>query len=344
MEKTLTKRRASVLILVLIVISSMTIIAVGLAYRTRIEIKLAHASAQRTKAHYLALGGLQRCIAILSDSELTPERTAVICRTGILNGKTKLFEQLKVKPDEQTELLYWIKDEASFWDLNNSDSASWEDSGLVSRKQRAGILDWADADSDTNPDGAETDFYENLEPSYICKNEPFVSMKELLFVKGVTYDNYLGSILNNELRQNLVGVEDEQRLFEGDSVEEIGFVNLFTVFGNATLNINTVSGLILSALPGLDEQVADTVLAYRYGPDSQDNTDDEIYFENIESISQIEGLTQLQIELLQQYCGFNCDTFRVFSFSNVRDYKCFLMATVKVSENEPQILCVERLL
>ena len=44
----------------------MTILSVGLAYRTRVEVKLSGADAQRTKAYYLALGGIERARALLS--------------------------------------------------------------------------------------------------------------------------------------------------------------------------------------------------------------------------------------------------------------------------------------
>jgi len=70
--KSRRRRDGSVLILVLIVLSSMTILSVGLAYMTRIEMRLTYANAQRMQAYYLALGGIERIKALLSQEELSP--------------------------------------------------------------------------------------------------------------------------------------------------------------------------------------------------------------------------------------------------------------------------------
>lgn len=47
------------------------------------------------------------------------------------------------------------------------------------------VLDWIDPDFEaTVPDGAEDDYYSSLEPGYRAANQPFVSVSELLLVKG----------------------------------------------------------------------------------------------------------------------------------------------------------------
>ena len=333
-------RQGSVLVFVLIVISCMTIIAFGMAYQTRIEMRLSKSSSQQTKIWYLALAGLQSCKAILAQSELSPEQTAKVCRFYSANDNGKLFEQLKLRSDEGIQLICWIRDENGFLDLNKSDSASWENLSGFTRDKRACILDWKDPDSDTNPDGAETDFYERLEPSYSCKNASLISLKELLFVKNITRDDYLGSIL----KDNLTNSDDTKILFDEDLTQPSPFIDLFTVYGRDKVNINTVSAEILSALPDLDQQTADVVLAFRAGPDGQEHTDDDVIIENTEDISQIEDLTELQIELLGQYCCFNSSLFRVFCYAKVNTQSCFLMATIKAAGNKPRIISVERLL
>ena len=73
-------RNSSVLILVLIVLSSMTILLVGLAYWTLIETKLAYAIAQRTQAYYPSLGDIEKVKALISREELSPLAFAQICQ------------------------------------------------------------------------------------------------------------------------------------------------------------------------------------------------------------------------------------------------------------------------
>ncbi|MHC5061200.1 MAG: type II secretion system minor pseudopilin [Planctomycetota bacterium] len=339
-EKYHNCRKGSVLVLVLIVISAMTIVAFGLAYQTRIEMRLSKSSSQEAILRNLALSGLEAAKAILSEKELTANQTARACRFYSTKDNRKLFEQLKLPLEEDAGIVFWIKDESSFLDLNKSNSAVWENLPAFSRDKRACILDWIDADSDTNPDGAETDYYERLETPYVCKNASLICLKELLLIKNVTRDDYLGNILKNEILNS----DDIELLLDKDSTQQLPFIDTFTTFGQETVNINTVSCAILSIFPGLDQQAADVVLSYRSGSDGILNSDDDRFFEKAEDILQIEGLSELQKELLNQYCCFNSDTFRVFSYAKVNQQVCLLMATVRAAENKPEVICVERLL
>jgi type II secretory pathway component PulK len=339
-EKYVSCCSGSVLVLVLIVVSAMTIVAFGLAYQTRIEMRLSKADSQQAVLHNLALCGLEAAKAILCEKELTSEQTARVCRFYPAKDTLKLFEQLKLSLDEDISVVFLIKDESSLLNLNKSNSAIWENIPSFGREKRACILDWADGDSDTNPDGADTDYYERLEKPLVCKNEPFICLKELLFVKNITRGDYLGNIINQEI----MNPDDMEVLFDSDSARQMPLINTFTTFGQETVNINTVSGQVLSILPGLDQQAADTVLAYCSGPDGTPDTDDDRFFEKAEDIAHIEGLTELQKELLGQYCCFNSDTFRVFSLAKNNRQAYLLMATIRSTENNPQIISVERLL
>lgn len=339
-EKHYSFHKGSVLVLVLIVISAMTIVAFGLAYQTRIEIRLSKSSSQQAILRNLTLSGIEAAKAILSEKELSAEQTASVCRFYSTADNRKLFEQLKLPLDENIQLVFWIRDESSLLDLNKSNPAIWENLPDFTRDKSACILDWIDADSDTNPDGAEIDYYERLDPDYICKDAPIVCLKELLFVKNITRDDYLGNLLQEEI----INPDDIEFLLYEDSGQQLPLINTFTTFGQQTVNINTVSGSILSILPGLDWQAADIVLTHRSGPDGAENTDDDRFFETAEDILEIEGLTELQKELLTQYCSFNSDTFRVFSLAEKNRQICLLMATVTAAEDKSQVICVERLL
>jgi hypothetical protein len=333
-------RSGSVLVLVIIVVSAMTIVAFGLAYQTRIEMRLSKADSQQAVLKNLALSGLEAAKAILSEKELTTEQTARVCRFYSAKDTSKLFDQLKLPLAEDVQVVFRIIDESSLLDLNKSNSAVWENIPSFRREKRACILDWADSDSDTNHDGAETAYYERLEKPLVCKNAPFVCLKELLFVKNISRSDYLGNIIN----QKILNPDDLELLLGDDPTRQMPLINTFTTFGQETVNINTVSRLILSILPGLDQQAADTILTYRNGPDGTPNTDDDRFFEKTEGISHIEGLSDLQKELLGQYCCYNSDTFRVFSLAKNNRQMYLLMATIKLSENQSQIICAERLL
>ena len=331
-EKFHSCHNANVLVLVLIVISAMTIIAFGLAYQTRMEIRLSKSSSQQVSLQHIAMSGIEAGKAVLSGKELTCEQTARICRFYSTKDNLKLFEQLKSPLNEDIQIAFWIRDESSFLDLNKSNPAIWENLPALGRDKIACILDWIDKDSDTNPDGAESDYYKGLEPSYSCKNDSLICLKELLFVNNITRDDYLGGIIHDEM-------SDPE-----DIEQQLSLINTFTTFSQETVNINTVPGMILLIFPGLDQEAVDILLAFRTGPDGLENTDDDQYFQNAEDILQLEGLTDLHKELLGQYCCFNSDIFRVFSYARLNQQSCFLMATVRAVENKPEIICIERLL
>lgn len=341
-------RTGSVLVLVLIVVSSLTAVAVGLAYRTRIEMRLAWSNARRTGDYYLALGGVERMKALIGREECTPEVVARICQ---FNGTAKdetLFEQLGGYDEAGGwSLSYCLRDELGYLNVNKSDPASWEKLDILSRQCRAGILDWMDADDQTGPDGAETDYYQRLEPSYVSKNRPCIALRELLFLRGMTYGAYIGEDLNRNfvLESNERDGLSSPPPDNGDSVLEMGLVDVFTVHGYGMININTSPGTVLAALPGLDAEAADMILSHRAGPDRQAGTEDDVALSSAEEIAEVEGLTELQTELLRQYCCFDSEYFRIFSCAGREDSSaCCLMATVRLTGKDLQVVCLERLL
>lgn len=338
----------SVLILVLIVLSSMLILSAGLAYRTRIEMRLAQANARRTQAYYLALGGIERIKALLSQQELSPSWIAQICRFNGTAAEEGLFGQLNgAELPEGTLLTYNLRDEQGYLNLNSSDPASWTNLGCISRECQAIIIDWIDSDENVTPGGAETDYYSRLEPAFLSKNSPCVALKELLFLKGVTRRLYIGEDLN---RNSLMDENERDGQFSipfdnEDSILDFGLVDIFTVYGDGKININTTSKQILSALQGLNEEVAGFVINHRVGADGQFGTEDDVVITSSGDLSKIEGLTDLQKELLKQYCCFGSEYFRIISSAGFNgDFQCCLMATVQFSDNQICILCLERLL
>lgn len=342
-------RGGSVLVLVLIIVSSLTVISVGLAYRTRIEIRLAQSDARRTQAYYLALGGVERIKALIGQQEeLSPAVLARICQFGATAKEERLFEQVQGLNDTESEFLtYSLRDERGYLNINKSDPAGWENLPIISREFRAAVLDWIDADDDTNPDGAETDFYQRLEPAYVAKNKPCVTLKELLLPRGITYAMYTGEDFNRNFflddneRDGLFSLPPDNE----DNILQPGLVDIFTVYGDARVNINTAPREVLAALPGLDTDVADIILSHRAGPDRSAGTEDDVGIASAEEIAKVESLTELQIELLQQYCCFDSEYFRIFSGAGLKDsFECCLLAILVYTDGKPLVLSVERLL
>ena len=341
--RNIQSRKGSILILVLVVTAILTSMAFSLAYRCRIELKLAGSSSQQMKLYYLAYGGIQRCLALLSQEELDPKLTLKVAHFLSSEKQEQLFGSLDQNIEDTTSLVYWIVDENSYLSLNNSDPSCWENTKLLDRAQIASILDWSDTDNDTNPEGAESDYYERIEPPTTCKNAPILSLKELLHIKGISselYSNSFASIFSGYSTDS--DIADFQEAMRLD--EHMNLHRFFSVYGDGKININTVPHHILSILPGLDVSTADTLLAHRSGPDRLMGTEDDSCIKNVSDIGLIDALSELEVELLQQYCNFNSDIFRIYSYAKKNKHDFLLMATVRVIENKPTIITIERLL
>ncbi|MBN1186541.1 MAG: general secretion pathway protein GspK [Bacteroidales bacterium] len=340
--------RGSILIAVLIVLSSLIIISLGLTYRTRVEMKLAFTYAQRTKAYCLALGGIERTKALLISDELTPLIITQICQFHNSADEENLFGEIPEYSDDNKKLLsYNLRDEYGYLNLNTSDPKSWENLNLFDNGIYASILDWIDENSDISPDGAETDYYKLLENPYIAKNAPFVTLGELLFIKGVTRRIYNGEDLNRDGFLNADESDGFLKLpFDNeDSMLDYGLTDVFTVYGDGKININTASKMVISALPGLDENVAVLIERNRIGRDGIAGTADDVCITSPEEIALLEELSEIQISLLQEYCCYESQCFRVFSTAGISDTnKCTLMATIEIKDSELKILNMERLL
>jgi type II secretory pathway component PulK len=339
-------RAGSILVLVLIVLSSLVALSAGLAYRTRIEMRLTYAAARRVQAHHLALGGIERVRAHLKEAELSPERAAAVCCFRETANQEQLFEQTSTHASDSLHLRYAICDEQGYLDVNKSDPAVWVRIPGISPECVAAIVDWTDPDDNTGLGGAETAYYARLPTPYAAKNRPCATLRELLYVHGITYSRYLGLDPSGDgpWDRNEAGSWLEHSTPSIVEAAVPGLVNVFTVFGDGRININTARPDILAVLPGLDETVAHAIRAFRAGADARLGTNDDQTLLSAEDIANVRGLSKLQIDLLSEYGCFESQYFRVFSqVDSDQGALCCLAASIQVSEGTPSVLTLEQL-
>jgi len=112
-------------------------------------------------------------------------------------------------------------------------------------------LDSGDADAITGLTGAESDYYQDLEPPYFCKNGTISHKDELLLVRGITPELYYGT-------KGRPGISDYITV-QGMTGGENG---KFTY--NGKININTAPLPVLAAiLPSENSDLAKEILDYR---------------------------------------------------------------------------------
>jgi general secretion pathway protein K len=97
------------------------------------------------------------------------------------------------------------------------------------------ILDWIDKDDEHRVNGAESEYYRGLSPSYSAKNGPVDSLEELLQVRGITPELFYGS-------------EEYNPQESADAENAPGIERLFTIQRVSQFNPNTAERAVLEIM------------------------------------------------------------------------------------------------
>lgn len=112
------------------------------------------------------------------------------------------------------------------------------------------LMDWQDADEDERDEGAEDDYYEDLEFPYFTPGKKIENFEEFRMVKGFAYD---------------ADDPDESGMFYSQDGSETAhmknFRDSFSFFHNGPINVNTASSFLIKFLCGDDDSLYDEVLA-----------------------------------------------------------------------------------
>ncbi len=180
--------------------------------------------------------------------------------------------------------------------------------------------DWLDSGDDeaiTGLNGAEADYYQDLDPPYICRNGPFTHIGEFALVRGVTEDLFNGT-------GETPGIAGFITIFGMTDTSQ----NKFTYTGK--ININTAEGPVLAAiLPSADEVLAQAMYDYRQ------ETSDNQYIHDLSSPSwykNVPGLSDIEID--PNLITTVSDVFRIESVAALGDLKLKVTAVVKREINK----------
>jgi type II secretory pathway component PulK len=240
-----TKEKGVALIVVLWIAMLLVLTLYSFLLETAAETSLANGFAARKKAEQLALSGYEKAIVLLDADEETKQTLA----DAWAHDEDEWFEVelgdgvfTLIHPIYSDDQVYWgIADEASRLNINTAPKDSLLELPEMTEEIADSILDWRDSDNEPEPSGAEEDYYITLQPPYSCRNAPFVTVEELLFVKGMTAEILWGEDRN----QN--GILDPGEDDDGDGELDFGFANFVTVYsvdknvqkdGSDRLNIN----------------------------------------------------------------------------------------------------------
>ncbi len=177
------------------------------------------------------------------------------------------------------------------------------------------ILDWRDADDAPHVAGAESDYYQGLNPPYYAKNAPIDNLGELLLVKGVTPEMFDPKKYGASVTNQMPSAFQKTKLGFGTTPGQapdypFGLVDIFTPFSQGLININTADANVLQTIPGMDATTAESIIKYRSGPDGAEATEDDTPFRNVGQLNAA-GISAAVVQQLARYCTVNSSTFEV---------------------------------
>jgi general secretion pathway protein K len=180
------------------------------------------------------------------------------------------------------------------------------------------ILDWIDPDDKSRIQGAESEFYQGLNPPYYAKNGPVDDLSELLLIKGAT-DLYAGVPPD---RSQPAPFNPHAGRFgaPGASIpgDSIGLTNIFTPLSDGRININTASADVLQILPGMTPEIAQGIVSARSGED--DGSGLMGPYRNTGDVRRVPEVPLPMLGVIQQFCDVRSKTFEVHVDAQVAGY------------------------
>ncbi|HXI70644.1 MAG TPA: general secretion pathway protein GspK [Verrucomicrobiae bacterium] len=316
--------RGVALIMVMIAVAVFTALAAALAFSMKVETKLARTADDEQQLLWLGRSGVEYARWILSQHPVSERYDSLnqiwaggpgsagetnSALTGISmtdypvgDGTISIkIIDLERKVNVNTANSVELQQVLTVMGVNADDISVVSDS----------ILDWRDTDDAPHVAGAESDYYQGLNPPYYAKNAPFDNLAELLLVKGVTPEMYWGISATN----HTPGTFQKPKLGFGTAPGEtpdypFGLVDIFTPFSSGQINVNTADANVLQTIPGMDATTAESIIKYRSGPDGAEATEDDTPFQSVGQLNAA-GISPAVVQQLGRYCTVNSSTFEV---------------------------------
>jgi general secretion pathway protein K len=301
-----THQSGIALIIVLVVITVLGTLAIGLAFSMRVETKLARNASFDGELEWLGRSGIELARYVLAQSSAGPAGAVDALNQRWAGGPGDTNDPLASIPLDNYPLGHGkisikITDLDRKFNINNADEVILRQALLLIGVDAGAtptivdsILDWRDRDEDKHMNGAESDFYQAMNPPYYAKNGPIDDLTELLLINGITPPMYWGSSAAGSRPSVLnrpQGASKSSRSPFEEPTYAVGLADLFTALSGRTLNINTASTTTFQLIPEIDENIANAILTARAGPDGVDGTEDDMPFRSpMELMQRVPGI------------------------------------------------------
>ena len=271
---------ASILVGVLWCLALLAIVVIGLLHTARLDLIVGKNYGDGVQAHYLALAGVEKAKALLFQDAKERNRSRQN-HTGALQNSPKEFRDIafgrghfrvfrRGRNDEGGRLIYGVGDEGSRLNVNVATTNELAQLRGMTPDIVSAILDWRDADNAVTPGGAEAEYYSTLKPPGLPRNGPFLTIGELMMVRGITPELFRGETRLTEGANN--GGDEESDGPTGAGLEDMGWSGIVTVdsavknvsaSGDDRVNLQTADEAALTGIKGITSEIAKAIIAYR---------------------------------------------------------------------------------
>jgi type II secretory pathway component PulK len=339
------------LIIVMISIFVLTVLAGGFAYSMKVETKLARNANSESELEWLGRSAVecarwelaqQLMIAQEPYDALNQVWAGGIGGIGTSNSPLADFKnEIEVQGGGATWHILDLERKAN---INIANEAVLQQ-GLMVMGVDAGqmtpiinsILDWIDPDENVRIQGAESDFYQGLNPPYFAKNGPIDDISELLMIKGAA--DFYAPADPNQIQQGVYNPLASRFNTSGAVIPAapVGLTNLFTALSNGKINVNTASAEVLQLVPSMTPEAAQGIVSAREGED--DGSGMFGPYRNIGEVRRVPEVSLPMLGALQQFCTTRSSTFEVHVDAQVAGYhRHFVGILGRNSPRDVQIL------
>ncbi|PKN66646.1 MAG: hypothetical protein CVU57_05175 [Deltaproteobacteria bacterium HGW-Deltaproteobacteria-15] len=222
-------------LITILIVGSLTALALAFAQEAIVEVSLSSYSRDGIVAHQNAYSGVFLALAALKKEE----------SDAVENGQPQEIKAFLEQLKSEFDFSWRVIDECGKLNVNlllNADGEVNEERSAqivrlfqtIGSKEGSldGLFDWLDQDDEPRMNGAESDYYENLEDPYSCGNGPFLTTRQIHMVRG----------------------------FEGAPQ----IADFLTIYSDGKVNINTAPLEVLMSLhESIDTPTAQMIIRYR---------------------------------------------------------------------------------
>ncbi len=341
-RRVITADSGMAVVMAMAVVLIMVTAALELHINERTNLLNAAAMRDRQTLHQMTNSGVHLAMAVLIKDRLESEADSLQEDWADEETMATLVEQipfdqgsLKVKiTDElgkiQINALVQYPDDSKFnltqkkiWDRFAGDMATMiellEQTGEEVEETDpdtiiSSIKDWLDSDEDiiTGLNGAESDYYEELDPPYACKNGPFDHLSEVRLVRGITPEIFSGF-------GGTAGLSQYITVYGETETKD----HKFTYSGQ--VNINTAELPVLTVLlPSDSEGFAELLIAHREAVSGAQYTND---LANKNWYKSVPGFADITIDPPELY-SVSSHIFCIEATAELNDVKATTIAVV----------------